>query len=383
MEQQAEKSVVVSRSTLYRWRTGATQPSARLRDEMARTSPGTEWGMPFESGTWVRAARRAFGLSQAEFALPCGVTQSIVSKWENGGLKLAREAASELHSVLDLPPSLDPTSPNPCESDEEVAGRYAEHTSSLIIQSELDADWRAAQLCSAIAGQANRSVESGRVLAGMHSGRSLWHLVNQDYQEAARHAQIAIRLGRLYGFNVASGYALWSLARTRFLSGFGSTADIALLDKEVRLAESKSEGVPRIYGSFLRGARANAIGDCESSATELARAEDQVPSTEPEVGVVGRWDESYWRRDIALYHAMLALCSGRFSECCQLIEQLAEEPFAQTVATQYSQSVARHYYRAANARLGCRESMETDGPLVPRRILDNIKRHTARLAGHF
>ena len=334
--------------------------------------------MPFESSTWVRAVRRSLGLNQTGFAHACGVTQSIVSKWENGGLTFSRKAACDLHSSFELSASLDPASPPPCETDEEVSIRYAEHTNSLIVQSELDTDWRAAQLCCAIANQARRSVESGRVLASTHSSRSLWHLVHQDYREAAHHAQTAIRLGKLYGFNVVSSYAFWSLARTRFLPRFGSSADVALLDREISLAESC--GVASIYGSLLRGARACAIGDRDACSNEFGRAHDQVP-TETAIGAVGRWDESYWQRDIAIYHAMLALCSGRFSECCDVIEPVIEEPFSLNVSVQYSQSVARHFYQTANSRLGCREKLETDGPLVPMRTLKNIKRYAARLVG--
>lgn len=380
MEKQAEKALGVSRSTLYRWRTGLTQPSPRMRNALASTCPDQEWGTPFESDTWVRAARRELGLGQEDFAIACGVTQSNVSKWENGSLVLDRESASELHEYLELSAALDPASPLVCETDEDAARRYADHTRSLIIESRPDADWGAAQLCSSICGLANMSVEAGRILASIHANRSLWNLVHQDYSGAARHAYTAIRLGKHHGFNLDSGYAFWSLARTRFLPGFGTSADVELLSSELSLAESRQEDVNGTYISLLRGARAMAVGDGKICTAEFERAQNEVPC-EGQYGVVGRWSQVYWQRDITMYQGILSLCSGRYAECCRLIEPLAEEPFHDTMAVQYGQTVARHFFQAANARLGSRERMETNGPLLAPRTLKVIKRHTARLTG--
>ncbi len=345
---------------------------------MARTHPSAAWAIPFESNTWVRAARRELGLGQVEFARVLGMTQSNVSKWENGGLSFSRDAAYELYRAMDLPDALDPTSPEPCESDDDVASRYAEHTTTLIIQSAADADWRAAQLCASMSGQAGRSVESGRILASIYANRSLWHLVHQDLPMAARHAQTAIRLGKRNGFNVDSGYAFWSLARTRFIPGFGSVEDIELLNREIGLAESRRADVPNMFVCLLRGARAVALGDEETAATEFERAKEDPPM-EAQWGVVARWSAKYWQRDITMYQAMVALCSERYRDCSRLIEPLAEECFEPTVPIQYGQTVARHYFQAANARLGWRQRVETDGPLVPPSMLANIKRHTKRL----
>lgn len=373
MDLEPAKLLGVSRSTLYRWRKGATQPSWRMRDLMTG-------GTPFESQTWVRAARQELGLGQAEFGRLCGVTQACVSKWENRGLALEREDASELFLVLQLPPALNPASPEPCQSEEEATERYAAHSSSLIIQSRADADWRAAQFCSSLADLANHSVETSRILAATHANRSLWHLVHQDLRHATHHAKVSIRLGRRHGFDLESGYALWSLARTRFLPGFGSKGDLDLLDRELNLAESKGNGLPPMYVALLRGARAIAQGDARACATEFSRAQERAPR-ETEGGVVSRWGESYWRRDIAMYSGMLALCSGRYAECCRVVEPIAHEPFDSSVARQYGQTVARHYLRAARARLGSREAVETDGPLLSPRVIGLIKRHTGQLSG--
>lgn len=348
-----------------------------MRDAMARTLPPSE----FESNTWVRAARRELALGQVEFAKQCGVSQPCVSKWENDGLALTRGEANELHHTLNLPEALSPAIPEPCENENEAAHRYAAHSSSLIIQSSHDADWRAAQLCASIAELASRSDEAGCILAGAYANRSLWHLVHQDLNEASRHAQIAIRLGRRFGFNVESGYAFWSLARTRFLPGFGSVEDIAILDRELHLAEAKARGLPAAYISLLRGARAMAAGDSSACAAELARARDEAPG-ETDLGVVGRWGETYWQRDITMYHGMMALCSGRFAECCRVIEPLACEQFARTAARQYGQVVARSYFQAAKARLGSREPVDTAAPLISPQMLNTIMRHTIRLSGY-
>lgn len=331
----------------------------------------------FESSTWVRAVRRELGLGQVEFGRRCGVSQASISKWENGTSLLEREEALEMYSALSLPVNLNPTRLEPCENEDEALRLYAVQSSSLIIQSGPDADWRAAQLCALIAGLARDSVEVGRILAAVHANRSLWHLVHQDLRCAARHAKISIRLGRRHGFNLESGYAFWSLARTRILSGFGSEEDVALIDRELEIAGA---ALPKVYFRLLRGARAMAIGDVATSDNEFERAKEAAPS-EATVGVVGRWGETYWQRDTAMYHAMLALASGRFVECIRVIEPMAEEPFDTTVARQYGQTVARSYLRNAKARLGSRDSVETNGPLVSPELVRLIERHTARLSG--
>lgn len=374
MDLDAARSLGISRSTLYRWRTGATRPSRRMRELLARSSPAET---PFESDAWVRAVRRNLGLGQADFGRLCGVSQASVSKWENGGLALEREDAAAIFLSLELAPSLEPATPEPCQDIEDAARRYSIQSSSLIIQSGPDADWRAAQFCSSLCGLASRSVEAGRILAAAHANRSLWHLFHQNHESAARHAIISIRLGRRCGLNVESGYAFWSLARTRFFPGFGSSEDLDLLDREMKLAGGDS---PKVYWRLLKGARAMALGDEARCATELARAQDSAPS-ESEMGVVGRWGEAYWQRDITMYHGMLALCTRRYEACCRILDPLADEPFDSSLPRQYGQTVARHYVRAARARLGSRETIETDGPLLPAHVLDLVRRQTARLAG--
>lgn len=57
----------------------------------------------------IRAARKAAGLSQAELAQRVGVTQSVVSDWENGKLVSYTDHASAIHRALKIP--LDELSP--------------------------------------------------------------------------------------------------------------------------------------------------------------------------------------------------------------------------------------------------------------------------------
>ena len=57
----------------------------------------------------IRAARKAAGLSQADLAQRVGVTQSVVSDWENGKLQSYTDHAPAIHRALKIP--LDELSP--------------------------------------------------------------------------------------------------------------------------------------------------------------------------------------------------------------------------------------------------------------------------------
>lgn len=59
----------------------------------------------------IRSARKAAGMSQTELALRIGVTQSVVSDWENGKLQSYGEHSAAIHRALKIP--LDELAPVP------------------------------------------------------------------------------------------------------------------------------------------------------------------------------------------------------------------------------------------------------------------------------
>lgn len=61
-----------------------------------------------QAATAIFTERKRRGLSQAEFAVLCGVTQAMVSKWESGECNFTLEKWAELTMMLDLP--FDPVS---------------------------------------------------------------------------------------------------------------------------------------------------------------------------------------------------------------------------------------------------------------------------------